>query len=77
MEPDQQDSRIAKARRRLRGFGFHMLAYMVVMSVVVPVNMFSDPQNPWFVWPLVGWGAPLAIHAAFAMGLLDRLRPDK
>jgi len=28
----------------------------------------------WFVFPLVAWGAPLAIHAAFAMGLFEGWR---
>lgn len=77
MEREEQERKTARSRRRLRGFGYHLLAYMVVMSLAVPINMFTDPENPWFVFPLVGWGAPLAIHAAFAMGLLDRLRPDK
>ncbi len=33
------------------------------------INMLSNPENPWFVWPMVGWGGVLAVHAAFAMGL--------
>jgi len=62
-----------RAKRRLRVFGFHLLAYMVVMTVLIPVNLLMTPENPWFVFPLVAWGAPLAIHVAWAMGLLDGL----
>ena len=61
------------AKRRLRVFGFHLMGYIVVMTVLIPVNLLTMPENPWFVFPLVAWGAPLAIHVAWAMGLLDGL----
>lgn len=67
------DERRERAKRRLRVFGFHLMGYMVVMTVLIPVNLFTMPENPWFVFPLVAWGAPLAIHVAWAMGFLDGL----
>ncbi len=67
------DERRERAKRRLRVFGFHLMGYMVVMTVLILVNLLTMPENPWFVFPLVAWGAPLAIHVAWAMGLLDGL----
>ncbi len=58
-----------RARRRLRGFGLHLAGYFVVMAGLVAVNLATDSENPWFVWPMVGWGGILAFHAAYAMGL--------
>ena len=66
---NSSDQDVQRARRRLRGFGLHLAGYGVVMVVLVAVNLLSNPENPWFVWPMVGWGGVLAIHAAFAMGL--------
>ncbi len=66
---DSSDQDVQRARRRLRGFGLHIAGYGIVMVVLVAINMLSNPENPWFVWPMVGWGGVLAIHAAFAMGL--------
>ena len=63
------DQDVQRARRRLRGFGLHLAGYAIVMVGLVAINMLSNPENPWFVWPMVGWGGVLAIHAAFAMGL--------
>jgi hypothetical protein len=40
------------------------------------INMLTNPENPWFVWPMVGWGGVLAIHAAFVMGLFGRSDGD-
>jgi hypothetical protein len=63
-----------RARARLRGFGLHLAGYFGVLVVLVPVNVVMSPENPWFVWPMVGWAAPLAFHAAYAMGLFARGR---
>ncbi len=60
-----------RARRRLRGFGAHLAAYFAVMAVLVGLNVFFSPENLWVLAPVVGWGAVLAVHAAYAMGLLD------
>ena len=65
----------AAKRRRMRGFLNHLIGYFAVMVVLVPVNAVLDPGTPWFALPLVAWGAPLAIHAAYAMGLIGRNRP--
>ena len=70
-EPAPDPAETAK-RRRLRGFLNHLIGYFAVMVVLVPVNAVLDPTRAWFVLPLVGWGAPLAVHAAYAMGLIGR-----
>ena len=61
-------------RRRLRGFGAHLVAYCAVMAVLIAASVFFSPENPWLLAALVGWGAVLAVHAAYAMGLLDVFR---
>ena len=59
------------ARRRLLGFGRHLAGYFAAMVALVVVNMTTTPENPWFVWPMVGYGGVLAVHAAHVMGLFD------
>jgi uncharacterized membrane protein YdbT with pleckstrin-like domain len=59
---------------RLRGFVRHLIGYVVVMAVLVAINLLITPDRPWFVWPLVVWMAPLAIHAAYAMHLFGKSR---
>jgi hypothetical protein len=58
-----------QAARRLRGFALHLMGYFAAMIVLVAVNLLTNPDNPWFMLPMVGWGAVLAVHAAYAMGL--------
>jgi len=59
----------ALAAARLRGFKLHLLAYAAAMVVLVVVHVIVQPEQPWFVLLLVGWGAPLAVHCAWVMGL--------
>lgn len=68
--PDESSMR---SRRRLRGFGWHLMGYFAVMIVLVPVNFMTTPDEPWFVLPMVGWGGVLALHVAWVMGLFDGL----
>jgi hypothetical protein len=70
--PPGEAARSRAQKARLAGFRNHLIGYFAVMTVLVPVNLLSDPETPWFVWPMVGWGPILAGHAAFAMGLFDR-----
>ena len=69
----RQDDDQGAPRRRLRAFGTHLIGYFVVMLIVVPVNLLTSPGDPWFVLPMVGWGAVLALHAAYAMNLFGGL----
>ena len=73
MEEAQQHPAVREerngARRRLKGFGIHLVGYFLVMAGLVAFNLIAMPDNPWFVWPGVGWGGVLAIHAAYVMGL--------
>ncbi len=60
--------------RRLRGFALHLAGYFLVMIVLLAVNFGVDRNHAWFVLPMVGWGAVLAMHAAYVMGLFKVFR---
>lgn len=67
------DERSERARRRRNGFALHLAAYFALVAILVPLNLFLiAPGTPWFLLPMVGWGAVLAVHCAFVMGRFDR-----
>ena len=72
-----EENASAKARRRLAGFRNHLIGYFLMMTLIVPINYITSPENPWFLLPMIGWGAVLGIHAAFAMGLFGVFRGKK
>jgi len=67
---DAEDRALAARRRRRRGQLLnHFIAYFGVMVILVPLNVLLAPGEPWFLLPLIAWGAPLAVHTAFVMEL--------
>ena len=71
MTEQQPQSSQSHERKRLKIFGTHLAGYFVVMIIIVPLNMMNTPENPWFFFPMVGWGSVLALHAAYVMGLFE------
>ncbi len=73
MTDAREDEHTERARRRRNGFALHLAVYFGLMALLVPLNLFVIARGtPWFLLPMVGWGAALAVHCAFAMGLFDR-----
>lgn len=60
-----------RAKARLRGLVFHLVAYFAICGAAFAINITTDPERPWFILPVVGWGAVLALHVAYVMGLFD------
>jgi hypothetical protein len=75
LEEAQQHSAL-DAARRIKGFRRHVLGYAAALALLFGINMLTAPENPWFVAFMVGWGAPLALHAAWAMGLFGGPRRE-
>jgi len=65
---DGDDARI---RRRLKSFALHLTAYFITIVGCAALNYLKTPDQLWFIYPMVAWGAPLALHAAWVMGLFD------
>jgi hypothetical protein len=57
-----------RARRR-RGLRTHVLVALVAILALIAINALTNPAYPWWMWVAVAWGAPLAVHVAWASGL--------
>jgi len=69
---DGDRNRDSTGARRSRGFQLHLIGYGVVSAMLMLLNWLASPGQWWFPVFVVGWGAPLAVHCAWAMGLFDR-----
>jgi len=47
----------------MRAFYTHLMIYCVVNFALLIIDLAS-PGDPWFFYPLLGWGLGLGIHAA-------------
>ena len=63
------------ARRRATakyGFFVHAMIYGAVMVLLVAINLITAPGTWWFIWPLMGWGLAVALHAGRVFLMPDR-----
>jgi len=75
-EPESVEQR---ARRRLRaekGFYVHLVIYVIVISGLFVINALTGHGRWWFVWPAIGWGIGLTIHALSTFGMISVLGRD-
>lgn len=57
-----------EARRilRRRAWGVHLAVYLAVNALLVGIWATTGADDPWFVFPLLGWGVGLVAHGAVA-----------
>jgi len=54
----------AKKRVEARmGFYIHLIVYFVVNTVLVILNLTFKKDYFWAIWPILGWGIGLIVHA--------------
>jgi hypothetical protein len=68
---NEQEVKYQKAKERvadLRGFYTHLTVYVIVNIGLFLINMIASPGSLWFLWPLMGWGIAVALHALRVFG---------
>jgi hypothetical protein len=66
-----EETKYQKAKERvevIKGFYIHLTVYVVVNLGLFSLNMLVTPGGLWFIWPLMGWGLGVAIHALSVFG---------
>lgn len=44
-------------------FRIHLFSYIAVNLILAVVNILLSPETLWVIWPVLGWGIGLAVHA--------------
>ncbi len=61
-----KETKYLKVKERveaLRGFYIHLTVYVIVNLGLFFINMMTSPETLWFIWPLMGWGIAIVLHA--------------
>lgn len=61
-----------QARKRvkeIKKFYSNAIAYVLVNTFLVVLNLVTSPEHLWFIYPLLGWGLGLASHATQVYGM--------
>jgi hypothetical protein len=56
--------------QQLKGLYGHAAAYVIVNALLVAINLMTAPGTFWAIWPILGWGVKLALHAYHVFGPL-------
>ena len=62
-----QETKYQKAKERveeIKGFYTHLIVYVLVNLMLFTIDMMTSPDGIWFIWPLMGWGVAIVLHAA-------------
>lgn len=62
MNREQQYQEVKRRVRQIAEFYRHLGAYIVVNAGLAVINLISNPDDIWFVYPLLGWGIGVAAH---------------
>jgi len=76
---DEQATKYQRAKKRvetLKGFYVHLGVYVTVNLLLFLINMIVSPDLLWFIWPLMGWGIAIVLHAFRVFGPGQRLGAD-
>ena len=78
MSDQDEETRLRQTAERRVGaqFGFfvHAVVYVVVNAAMALINLMTSPQTLWVIWPMMGWGIGLLMHALGVFVSLSGLR---
>ncbi len=72
--PEEEDA-LAYVRD-VKGFYSHLISYVCVMTGLFLLNWFTSPGYFWVIWPAIGWGISLGVHALNVFEVLDFFGPE-
>jgi hypothetical protein len=44
------------------GFYIHLAVFILVNAALGAMNLMRNPDRPWFLWVVAGWGVGVFIH---------------
>ena len=72
IQPSEESVAYQKAAKRvqeLKGFYSNLTSYCLIIPFLVFVNLYTNPKYLWFIYPMLGWGFGLCIHALQVFGI--------
>ena len=73
------EEQYAKAKKRvenLKGFYGNLSSYIVVNLGLMILNLLTSPEILWFIYPLLGWGVGVILHAISVFNYIPFLSSD-
>jgi transcriptional regulator with XRE-family HTH domain len=62
--------------RDLKGFYSHAIKYAVVIVMLFVINLTTNPDYIWAIWPMLGWGIGVLFHGLNVFEVFNFLGPN-
>jgi transcriptional regulator with XRE-family HTH domain len=73
---EREESEAFRHVRKLRGFYIHLLQYAVIIPALWVINLSTSSHTLWAIWPTLGWGLGLSMHALRLFNPMGWLGPQ-
>lgn len=71
-----EEKKIIEQVREIKGFYSHLITYVLVITMLFGINLFTDPSYIWAWWPAMGWGIGIVSHGLSAFEVLNFFGAD-
>ncbi|MGX9418863.1 2TM domain-containing protein [Vibrio sp. RC27] len=72
---DQQQEEAINYVRDLKGFYSHLIKYVLIIVMLFVINLMTNPDNIWAIWPMLGWGIGVIFHGLNVFEVFNFLGP--
>lgn len=62
--------------KEIKGFGYNLLSYCIMIPVLIVINLKFSPEFHWFWFSILGWGTGLLFQGMSAFGYIPFLGRD-
>ncbi|MDG1708693.1 MAG: 2TM domain-containing protein [Emcibacteraceae bacterium] len=73
---NREEEKALEYVKELKGFHINWLTYVVVIPALYLLNVFISPEYLWVVWPALGWGLGVGLHAVTLFGISGIFSPE-
>lgn len=71
-----EEEQAMKYVQKLKGFYTHLITYILVIAGLFLINIISDTDYIWAIWPALGWGIGIVSHAVGTFNILRLFGPE-
>lgn len=75
-EIPEQEREALEYVRDIKGFYSHLIMYLIFAPAMIVASFFYNDGDPWYIWPVLGWGVGVAAHGLVVFEVFNLFGAD-